>query len=231
MNGFAATVMVVTGVVVAFVAVVAAARRLRLPAVLSPVLVTATLIGLWLWLGGVPVARFETLAAPLRLLLGPAIVALGAGVHRNRAAFAVSARPLALAVGIGTTVGVGSAMLFARMLGLGPLLTAATLTRTITTPFAILVQTRVGGPVALGAGIAVGTGVIGAVLLPSVLRWCGVRDSAATGVAVGVAAHLVGADAIGRHDPVAAAFAGAGLVGAGILVALVVPPLWPWLIG
>ena len=219
------------GVVAAFVAVVALLQRWRLPAVVSPVLATAVLVGALLAAAGVPLLRFQQLAAPLHLLLGPAIVALGAGVHANRRAFAAARAPLALAIVVGTVAGVGSALLLARLLGLGPLLAAATLTRTISTPFAILVQTRTGGPVSLAAGIAVATGVIGAIVLPPLLRRLGLGDSAALGTAAGVAAHLVGADAVGRHDPVAGAFAGAGLVGAGVLVALAVPPLWPWLIG
>ena len=231
MTGLAASAAVSLGVVAAFVAVVAAVRRWRLPAPVSPVLATALLVGAALAATGLPLQRFAQLAAPLHLFLGPAIVALGGGVHANRRAFAAARRPLALAIVVGTVAGVGSAVFLARLLGLGPLLAAATLTRTISTPFAILVQTRAGGPVPLAAGLAVGTGVIGAVLLPPVLRLLRLDASAAAGTAAGVAAHLVGADAVGRHDVVAGAFAGAGLVGAGILVALAIPPLWPWLIG
>ncbi len=223
--------LVSAGVVAAFVAVVAASRRLALPAALSPVVVTAAAIGLVLIVSGTSVERFKDLSQPLRLLLGPAIVALGAVVHGNRRVLAVAARPLAVAIAVGAVTGVASAVVLARALGLGPLLTAATATRTLSTPFAILVQTRVGGPVPLAAGIAVATGAIGAILLPSLLALLGVRDRRVVGTAVGVAAHLVGADAVGRRDPVAAAFAGAGLVGTGIVLALLIPPLWPWLIG
>ena len=218
-------------VLLAFVAIAATARRVHLPAALSPVLVTAALIGGVLLLTGTSVLRFQQLSSPLHLLLGPAIVALGAGVHANRAVLIAARRPLALAIAAGTVTGVATAIGFARALGLGPLLTAATVTRTVSTPFAVLVQTRTGGPVPLAAGIAVGTGVIGAILLPPLLNLLRLRDPAAVGTAAGVAAHLVGADAVGRHDRVAGTFAGAGLVGAGVLVALILPPLWRWLIG
>ncbi len=221
--------LVSLAVVVAFVAVAATSRRVRLPAAVSPVLVTALLVGAALAATATPIARFATLAGPLRLLLGPAIVALGAGVHANRRA--LLGWPAAIAIVVGAVTGVGSALVLAHVLGLGPLLTAATATRTISTAFAVLVQARVGGPVALGAGLAVGTGVIGAIVLPPLLAALGVRDRAAVGIAIGVAAHLVGTDAVTRRDATTGSFAGAGLVGAGVLVALVVPPLWPWLIG
>lgn len=207
------------------------AARARLPAPLSPVVVTALIVGGALAATRTPVERFETLAGPLRWALGPAIVALGATLHLNRAVLRRHGGPLLLAVAVGTTAGVGSAVALARALGLAPDLAAATVTRTISTPFAILVQTRVGGPVALGAALAVTTGVIGAVLLPPLLARLGLTGPATIGTATGVAAHIVGADAVGRRDPAAAGFAGVALVIAGILVAVAVPPLWGWLTG
>ncbi len=218
-------------VVLAYRVVAAGLRRAALPAAFSPVVVTALAAGGVLAATGTPVARFAALTAPLHLLLAPAIVALAAGVHASAPALRRAAGPLLLAVAVGTASGVLSAVALARALGLAPLLRAATATRTVSTPFAILVQTRVGGPVSLAAGLAVATGAIGALLLPPLLRAIGVRDPRAVGTAAGVAAHLVGADAVGRRDAEAGSFAGAGLVGAGVLVALAVPPLWPWLVG
>ena len=231
MNVSVLSALVSIGVVVVFIVVVATSRRLALPAALSPVVVTAAAIGILLVANRIPIERLQELSHPLGLFLGPAIVALGVAVHDNRRLLMAAARPLAVAIAIGSASGVGSAILLARALGLGPLLLAATATRTISTPFAILMQTRVGGPVSLAAGIAVATGAIGAIMLPSLLKMLGVDDRRAVGTAVGVAAHLVGADAVRRHDAVAGAFAGAALVGTGVVVSLIVPPLWPWLIG
>lgn len=231
MNVSVLSALVSIGVVVVFIVVVATSRRLALPAALSPVVVTAAAIGILLVANRIPIERLQELSHPLSLFLGPAIVALGVAVHDNRRLLMAAARPLAVAIAVGSASGVGSAILLARALGLGPLLLAATATRTISTPFAILMQTRVGGPVSLAAGIAVATGVIGAIMLPSLLKMLGVVDRRAIGTAVGVAAHLVGADAVGRRNAVAGAFAGAALVGTGVVVSLIVPPLWPWLIG
>ena len=231
MNISVLSALVSIGVVVVFIVVVATSRRLALPAALSPVVVTAAAIGVLLVANRIPAERFQQLSHPLGLFLGPAIVALGVAVHDNRRLLTAAARPLAVAITVGSASGVGSAILLARALGLGPLLLAATATRTISTPFAILMQTRVGGPVSLAAGIAVATGAIGAIMLPSLLKMLGVVDRRAIGTAVGVAAHLVGADAVGRRNAVAGAFAGAALVGTGVVVSLIVPPLWPWLIG
>jgi len=220
---------VTIGVPLAFVAVRRATALASAPPAFSPVLLTALIVGTACWYASVPIARFEALAWPLRWALGPAIVSLAAVVHASRVALRAQLGALLVAVVGGTLVGIASALLLARALGLGPLLTAALATKTVTTPFAILIQTRLGGPVGLAAAVAVFTGVVGAVLVPPLLRACGIRGSAATGLAIGVSAHIVGTDAIARRDPRAAAFAGGATVLAGVIAAVVLPFAWPWL--
>ncbi len=219
------------GVVAAFVVARRIAGSLGNPPWASPVLIAALGIALALRVGGVPVARFETLAQPLVWLLGSAIVALGAVVHRQRALIAAQPGPLFVAVLGGTAVGVASAVGLARAFGLAPLLTAGLATKTLTTPFAVAVATRTGGPVPLAAALAVLTGVVGAVLVPPLLRLVAVRGSAASGIAMGQAAHLVGTDWLTRRDARAAAWSSVTMVLAGLVAVLALPPLWRWLLG
>ena len=214
------------GIIVLFLACRHAAVRWRAPAWASPVLGAALLTGGLLWLAKVPVARFEDGAMPLRWALSPAIVALGGVVWRERGVVRAQAWPLGIAVAGGTAVGVGSALWLARMLGLGALLRAALATKTVSTPFAVAVAMRVGGPVPLAAALAVLTGVVGAVTVPPLLRCLGLRGAATTGIAIGVSSHLVGTDALGRHDRRAAAWSAVAMVLAGVLAALLLPLLW-----
>ncbi|MFZ4111077.1 MAG: LrgB family protein, partial [Polymorphobacter sp.] len=59
--------------------------RLGNPPWASPVLVAALVMGLGLAVTGVPLARFEAAARPLRWLLGPALVALALVIQGNLA--------------------------------------------------------------------------------------------------------------------------------------------------
>ena len=58
--------------------------RLGHPPWASPVLVTALAMIAGLWLTELPLARFEAATAPLRWLLGPALVALALVIDANR---------------------------------------------------------------------------------------------------------------------------------------------------
>ncbi len=210
--------------------VFAAARRLsgRLghPPWASPVLTAALLLALAMPAIGVPLPRFTAAAMPLRWLLGPALVALALVVDANRALLARNAVPVLVAVGGGTIIGLGSAVLLARWLGLPAELAAAVATKTVTTPFSVAIMMRVGGPVELAAALSVSTGVIGALTVMPLLRRLGFAGSAGPALALGVAAHIVGTDWLTRRDARAGGLAALAFVLAGIVAALLVPPLW-----
>ncbi len=214
---------------IVFAAVRPLAARLGNPPWASPVLIAALAIAAGLALLGIPVARFVAATLPLRWLLGPALVALALVIDGNRALVRTRLRPVLLAVIAGATTGVASAWGLARLFGLDHALLTAATTKTISTPFALAVMASVGGPMALAAAFAVLTGVIGALLVPGMFDRLRITDPAARGLGLGVAAHIVGTEWLTRRDPRAGGMAALGMVTAGVLVALVLPLLWPLL--
>ena len=217
------------GILLAFALARWLARLTGHSPLLSPVPIAALLVVGTCAVAKLDVARFEALAWPIRWALGPAIVALGAVLHAARVSLRAQLGKLLVAVTGGTAVGILSAVGLARLTGLDAQLGAALVTKTASTPFALLIQQRVGGPIALAAVFAVVTGVIGAAVVPPLLTACRLRGSATTGLAIGVSSHLVGTDWLGRRDPKGAAFAGGATVLTGLLMAVVVPLAWYWL--
>ncbi len=82
--------------------------------------------------------------------------------------------------------GVASAWGLARLLGLDRMLMMAVTTKTISTPFAVVVARMGGASVALAAAVAVLTGVIGALTVPWLFDRLGIRGRAARGLGLGV---------------------------------------------
>jgi putative effector of murein hydrolase len=217
------------------VAAFAAMRRLSgalgHPPWASPVLLAALLIGAGLWAAGIAIRDYVAAAAPLRWLLAPAVVAFAGLIHDNAGLIRRQARPLLLAVAGGGIFGLGIAIGGAHLLGLDGQLGLALTTKTVTAPFVVAIMDRVGGPLGLAAALSVLTGVIGAVLVPPLLRWLRIREPGATGLAVGVSSHIVGTDWLSRRDARAGAMAALALVLVGLLAALLLVPLWPVLVG
>lgn len=206
-------------------------RRLGSPPWASPVLLGALFVGLLIAAARIPAASYGVLVAPLTWVLKPAVIALGALLWDARATLRSRFVALLVAVTGGVTVGVASAVVFARLASLPPDAALAFATRTVTTPFAVAIHAQAGGPVALAAAFAVLGGVVGTIVMPPLLRLLKITDDASVGTAMGVSSHLVGTDWLARRAPVAAAFSGAAMVLLGVVAALVLPWLWPWLAG
>lgn len=221
--------LVCLGVITAFLAARRFSQLTRRHPLANPTLVTALGIIFVLTLSRVPVASFEAATLPLRWMLGPAIVALAHFIVSHVGELRRHGPALLGAVAGGSLVGILSALLCARLFGLGPALARALSTKSVTSPFAIAISERLGGPAALAGGLAVTTGIVGAILLPPVLRRLRLDDSVTAGIAVGQAAHIVGTDAVARRDARAAAYAGLTTALAGLITAVLLPLLWPWL--
>jgi len=213
-------------VVSAFLLARRLAARARFHPLLNPILVAAAFVGLGLWVGGMPLAAFAELSMPLRWLLGPAIVALGVLIWDNRAAIRATAGPLSVAIVIGSLTGITSAAGLARLMGLDVALVAALAPKSVTSPFAIALMERLGGSPELAAGLVIATGILGAILLPPLLRALRLDEPETMGVAVGQAAHIVGTDALARRDAKAAAFSGLATVLAGLATSVLLPIVW-----
>lgn len=225
-----ATLAACAAVIAAFLLARRLAARARHHPLVNPILIAAVLIGAAIWAMALPLDRFAELTRPLRWLLGPAIVALGHLIWTQRAALRASALPLVIAIGGGSLTGITSAVSLARFFGLDTTLQYALAPKSATSPFAIALMERLGGSPELAAGFVIVTGIVGAVLLPPLLEMLRLDDPETQGVAVGQAAHIVGADALSRRDPKAAAFGGLAMVLAGLATAILLPLLWGWLI-
>ncbi len=217
-------------VILAFLLAQRLAARTRHHPLLNPILLAAAFVGLGLWLAGLSLDRFAELTRPLRWLLGPAIVALGHMIWAQRAALRANVLPLFVAIGLGSLTGITSAVSLARFLGLDFTMQEALAPKSVTSPFAIALMERLGGSPELAAGLVIVTGIVGAVLLPPILKRLRLDESETMGVAVGQSAHIVGTEALGRRDAKAAAFSGLAMALAGLATAILLPLLWGWLV-
>lgn len=225
-----AQLLAVAVVLLVFAAARAVSARLGNPVWASPVVLSAIVIALGLAAAGVPAARFVAATAPLRWLLGAAVVALAAVVHANAAAIRRAPAAILLATGGGMMVGVGSAIVMARLMGLDRVLVMGLATKTVSTPFAVVIAKAGGGPVALAAAVAVATGVVGAVLVPPVFDALRI-GGAARGLAMGVSSHIIGTDWLRRRDAGAGAMAALAMVMAGVMASVLLPLVWGRLFG
>ena len=88
----------------------------------------------------------------------------------------------------------------------------------------------IGGDPALTAVFVILTGITGAILVTPLMSLLRIRNVAAAGFATGLASHGIGTARAFQIDPLAGTFAGIALGLNGLLTALLVPLVLPYLL-
>ena len=196
------------------------AHPLRIPVLTAVVFIVVVLIAT-----GTPYATYRDGVSLLSLLIGPATVALAVPLYGQRARIRQMWRPLGIALLVGSTVAIASALLIAWALG-GTLETLMSLApKSATMPIALPVAERMGGLPSLAAVAVAITGIAGTILAGPVLRLLRIHDPAVRGFAVGLTAHAIGTARELQVHPTAGAFAALAMGLNGVATAVLVPVL------
>lgn len=189
----------------------------------NPVLMTIAALIAILMLLGIDYETYDYGGRYIRLLLEPSVVALGVPLYLNRRAIAMRARSILTAIGVGSIVGVTTAVLIAAGMGASAEVAKTLAPRSVTTPIAIGIAERIGGIAPLAAAVVVASGVFGAVVGPPVLRRLGITSKTAFGLATGASAHGIGTARAVQEGPLEGAAAGVAIGLMGIATAVVAP--------
>ena len=200
-----------------------AKRSGRHPTV-NAVLIAGAIVGAMVVASGTSYRTYFDGAQFIHFLLGPATVALGIPLYRNRALVLRNLLPMTAALLAGAVVSIASAVGIAAALGAPRDVLASLAPKSVTTPVAMAVSERLGGQPSLTAALVILTGIVGAVMVTPLMNALGMKDYASRGVAAGLAAHGIGTARAFTVDTVAGTFAGIAL-GLNALVTAILAPL------
>lgn len=198
-------------------------QRLGCSPILNPVLTAVLVLVLLLKLSNTPYQTYFKGAQFIHFLLGPATVALAIPLYREVAMIRKTFKPIAIALLLGSLAAVASAVGIAWLLGGERVLLLTLAPKSVTTPIAMGISEQIGGLPALTAVAVVLTGIIGAVIGDTVLRWARVHDETARGMAFGVASHGIGTAHAMQKSRLTGAFSALAMALNGLLTALLLP--------
>ncbi len=213
-----------TVTLLAWLAADALARASGRHPVVNAVLIAAAIVGTMVLASGTSYRTYFDGAQFIHFLLGPATVALGIPLYRNRALVLRNLVPMMAALLAGAAVSIGSALGIAAALGAPRDVLASLAPKSVTTPVAMAVSERLGGQPSLTAALVILTGILGAVMVTPLMNALRMTDYAARGFAAGLAAHGIGTARAFAVDSVAGTFAGIAL-GLNALVTAVLAPV------
>lgn len=125
-------------------------------------------------------------------MLGPATVSFAIPIYERRKIIYRHWPLLCIGVVTGVIVSVGSSLLLAKLFNLSDQVQASLVTRSISTPFAMIVAPKIGGSTDLAAIFVILTGVFGMVVGQIVLALLPIKSHLAKGALFGAAAHVCG---------------------------------------
>lgn len=190
---------------------------------LQPVLVSMLIVISVLLLCGLSFAEYRVSAEALTLFLGPATVALAVPLFLNLRRIRQLFWPIVLTLFVAGTLATVLGVTFAWWFGAQDFILMSMAPKSVTSPIAMLVASQIGGIAALAAVFVMITGVVGAILGPSLLRLCGVRHHAAMGMALGMTAHAVGTARAMQESEECGAFAALAMSLMGMITAVLLP--------
>ena len=159
-----------------------------LPPVLSGFLIVTSL----LWITDTPYAVYKQGGQLLSFFLGPVVVGLAVPLfyhlHKMKKQFITIL--FAITFGSLTTVGIAIALTH-YWIGID-VITTTMASKSVTTPVAVAIADQTGGISALAAAFVMVTGIIGAAIIPLLLKLFHLDSPQTTGISLGVCAHAVG---------------------------------------
>lgn len=193
----------------------------------NPVLLSVVALVALLAATGTPYAAYFDGAQFVHFLLGTATVALAVPLRRQWTQVRAVLAPTTLTLLAGNVAGAASAMAVLGLWGAPATLVASIAPKGVTAPVAMAVAERVGGLPSLTAVLVIASGILGATMATPLLDALRVRDRAARGLAIGIAAHGIGTARAFQVDAVAGTFAGVAMAVSTVMTSVLVPWLVP----
>ena len=166
-------------------------RKLRTP-IANPLLIAIVFIILVLKAFRIPVEAYQQGGDMISLFLGPATAVLAISIYSQLETLKKNLLPVIAGCLAGAAASIGSVFLLCKAFGLDDKLTSSLLPKSVTTPIAMEISKNLGGIVPVTIAAVILTGIVGAVLAPSLIRLFKIDNSVAAGVAIGASSHAVG---------------------------------------
>lgn len=193
---------------------------------LQPVLVGLFLVVAVVELTDTSYATYMSGGDYLNQMLGPVVVMLAVPMvtflHAMRRQWLRIL--LAVSVGSGLTIAVAGGLTY-WLLG-DEIVTKTILTKSVTTPIAVAIAEQMGGIPALSSAFVMITGLLGALMIPTLLKVCKLDQPQSMGVALGVCAHAVGTAQALEYGQQQSAYAAMAMTLTGTLHAIILPLLF-----
>lgn len=195
-------------------------KKTKLP-FFSPLIVATVLLILYVEISHITLSDLLTDLSGIHVFLGPLIVSLAIPIVGKMDLIKRNFVVIFVGSLVGALVSIFTVLVIAPMLGIDETLVASLIPKASTTPIAIEISERLGGIRAITVAVVVLSAVIGAVVIPSLIKVLRIKDARIIGLSLGSTSHAIGTAKAFEFDQEAGAIASVSLVFTGVLTAII----------
>ncbi|PKL00435.1 MAG: hypothetical protein CVV56_06090 [Tenericutes bacterium HGW-Tenericutes-1] len=187
----------------------------------SPLLVATLLLMGYILIADINMASFLTDLSGIHLFLGPLIVSLAVPIVKQFDLIKKNILPILVGSFVGAITSILAVYVLGNWFNIDQEILYSIIPKASTTPIAIEVSEQIGGIRAITVAVVVMTAVIGAVIVPILVKLLKIKDPRIIGMGLGTTSQAVGTAKALEIDPTAGAISGVALVFTGIATAII----------
>jgi len=187
----------------------------------SPLLVATLMLMGYILLADINMTTFITDLSGIHLFLGPLIVSLAVPIIKQIDLIKKNILPIMVGSIVGAASSIISVFVLGRWFKLDQAILYSLIPKASTTPIAIEVAEKIGGIRSITVAVVVMTAVLGAVIIPVIVKLFKIKDARIIGMGLGTTSQAVGTAKALEIDPTAGAISGVALVFTGIVTAII----------
>lgn len=189
-------------------------------AIANPLLIAIALVIATIQFLGIPIESYNQGGDIIAMFLGPATAVLAVSIYRQMDILKKNLIPVIAGTVVGSLVSMASVYGLCRLFRLDEKVTAALLPKSTTTPIAVGIAEQHGGIVSITVAAVVITGIIGAMLAPTLIKLFRIKNPVAAGLAIGTSSHVMGTSKALTIGEVEGAMSGTAIGVAGLVTVI-----------
>ena len=197
-------------------------------ALFNPILIGVFLVLLFLGATGMPLETYQNGMKITSWLMTPATVCLAIPMYEQYQILKKSVPAMLIGIVSGSVTCIAMVWGLCILFGFSPELTVTMLPKSVTSAIGVPLAEMAGGMGSICTAMIIITGVLGSVFGEAMCKLFRLTDPVAQGVAFGTASHVIGTAKAGEISPLVGAVSSLSLVSAGLLTAVILPVLFPY---
>lgn len=194
-------------------------QKLKTP-LANPLVIAISFIIIILKVFNISLADFQQGGDIISMFLAPATVALALSIYRQIKVLKKYFLPILAGCFVGCITSMSSVYFLCKLFKLDEKIIASMLSKSVTTPIAIEITNQLGGIAPITVAAVIVTGIMGAVLAPTLIKFFHIDNSIAAGVAIGASSHAVGTSKAIEIGEIEGAMSGVSIVVSGIITVI-----------